>query len=157
MFQVSLLLILCLFAFRNRKSSKVFKESKCAFFGSFFAAFTFLVLFVFNQLVTTSEEIVHVQSVGFLVLMMVIWSLSYGTRIYKFVVYPEKRDEISVTAEPSASTHDLTDYRSDSMHGQQVTRQHTNASSDNISPIPENGASNGMGPIPEVAMTSTQS
>lgn len=167
MFQVSLLLILCLFAFRNRKSSKVFKESKCAFFGSFFAAFTFLVIFVFNQLLTTTEEVVHIQSVGVITLIVVIWSLFFGTRIYKFIMYPDKRDEINVTAEPSQtssqafqdSNFELSDYHSGSMHGQQVIQQNTNTSSIdfNNTAIPENDTVDELGAIPEGGMTSTQS
>jgi len=101
LYVIALLLALCVVAFRNRKSYKVFRESKCAFFGSFFTAFTMLVLFVFNMLVDKTKYIILIQNVAIFILLIVIWSLSYGTRIYTFLKDPDLRDEVTVTAEPS--------------------------------------------------------
>ena len=101
MYIFSLLLVLCLFAFRNRKSHKVFKESKCAFFGSFFTAFTFLVIAVFNVLVDRTEYIITIQSTAILIALIVIWALFYGARMYQWFNKPEARNELTVTAEPS--------------------------------------------------------
>ena len=108
MYIFSLLLVLCLFAFRNRKSHKVFKESKCAFFGSFFTAFTFLVVAVFNILVDTTEYIITIQSTAILIALIVIWALFYGARMYHWAVKPDLRDELTITAEPSRTKETFT-------------------------------------------------
>ena len=72
------LLIYTYFAAKSRKSSKVFKESICAFFGTFFTIFVFLIVVAFNILIDDLEIITTVQSTILVVLLLVIWALFYG-------------------------------------------------------------------------------
>merc|ERR1712228_597601 len=80
----TLILILCFFSFKNRATYKVFKESRCAYFGSFFSLFTFLVVFIFNMVVDDVGIIITIQSGAMLIALSVIWILFYGVRMYKF-------------------------------------------------------------------------
>eukprot|EP01083_Nonionella_stella_P048610 129831_1 len=99
----TLIIVLCFFSFKNRKSHKLFKESKCAFFGSFFSLFVFIVVLVFNIVVDDRDIIVTIQAAAMLCAVSVIWALFYGVRLYRFAKYPEKRSEVDLSSKKSAT------------------------------------------------------
>ena len=82
MYILGLLGFLCIFSFKNRNSHKVFKESTCAFMGSFFGAVTFMVAVAFNGFVDRTEYTITIQSSLFLLALTFIWILFYGAHMY---------------------------------------------------------------------------
>eukprot|EP01084_Bolivina_argentea_P173420 300369_1 len=94
----TLIVLLCFFSFKNRDTHKVFKESRCAYFGSFFTLFVFIVVVIFNAVVDDIYIIITIQSGAMLIALSVIWVLFYGIRIYKFYKYPNDRSNVDVSA-----------------------------------------------------------
>ena len=74
----ALLLVFAYLSVQTRASSKVFKESQCAYFGSFFALFTFGVVVVFDVITSDLEIIITIQSAALAILLIVVWVLFYG-------------------------------------------------------------------------------
>ena len=74
----ALLVVFTYLAVRTRASSKVFKESNCAYFGSFFTLFTFGVVVVFNLITSDLEIIITIQAAAMAILLIVVWALFYG-------------------------------------------------------------------------------
>ena len=83
---VVLLIVFTYLAVRTRASSKVFKESNCAYFGSFFTLFTFAVVVVFNLINPDLDIIVTIQSGALSILLIVIWALFYGMYTNVFII-----------------------------------------------------------------------
>eukprot|EP01083_Nonionella_stella_P016152 45161_1 len=104
----TLIIILCFFSFKNRATHKVFKESRCAFFGSFFSLFVFLVVFIFNLVVIDSNVIVTIQNGAMFISVCVIWVLFYGVRMYAFFMYPEERSTVTITPSNRSTRRDTT-------------------------------------------------
>ena len=75
---IFLLLAFCYFAVRTRPSAKVFRESTCAYFGSFFSLFTFGVVVLFNLIADDLSAIISIQSAAVIIVLIVIWVLFYG-------------------------------------------------------------------------------
>jgi len=108
----TLIMVLCFFSYKNRATHKVFKESRCAYFGSFFSLFVFLVVVIFNLVVIDISIIITIQSGAMLIALCVVWALFYGIRIWNFFKYPEERSTVHVTSTNSMrqSNGDKTDY-----------------------------------------------
>merc|ERR1712176_689211 len=102
----ALMTVLCFFSFKNRSTHKVFKESRCPYFGSFFSLFVFLVVVIFNVVVYDINIIITIQSGAMLIALCVVWALFYGIRMFKFFMYPEDRMVVKITATPNRSKHD---------------------------------------------------
>ena len=94
----TLIMVLCFFSFKNRATHKVFKESRCAYFGSFFSLFVFLVVAIFNVVVDDISAIITIQCGAMLIALCVIWGLFYGIRMHNFFKYPDERSTVTVTA-----------------------------------------------------------
>merc|ERR1712154_275348 len=101
---MGLIMILCFFSFKNRSTHKVFKESRCVYFGSFFSLFVFLVVVIFNLSVDDISIIITIQSGAMLITIGVIWCLFYGIRMYQFFKFPDKRSSVIITAIKTKNT-----------------------------------------------------
>eukprot|EP01084_Bolivina_argentea_P043251 79690_1 len=84
-----LLLLLCFAEFQNRKSWKIFQESKCIFFGSYHSLLVVVVVVIFHQFVTDINIIITFHSSAIFISLCVIWFLFYGAKIYAFYRYPQ--------------------------------------------------------------------
>eukprot|EP01083_Nonionella_stella_P018150 50712_1 len=93
---ITLIIILCYLSFKNRKTIGVFKESRCAFFGSFFSLFVFLVVFIFHLVVNDISVVITIQSGAMFISICVIWVLFYGIRMYIFFKHPDERSKIVI-------------------------------------------------------------
>eukprot|EP01084_Bolivina_argentea_P155870 271615_1 len=111
LYMFTLLMILCFFSYKNRLSHKMFKESRCAYFGSFFSLFVFIIGIIFNISVHDESIIVTMQSLLAFIALCVIWILFYGVRIYKFYTDPTQRkliEALSIVKEvnsPQPNSH----------------------------------------------------
>jgi len=101
MYILGLLVVLCFFSFQTRNAAKVFTESTCAYLGSFFATFTFVIVIVFYFVVTRSLYLITIQSALFLLALVIVWVLFYGIHLYKWFANEEERNAKVITAEPS--------------------------------------------------------
>ena len=79
---VALLAVFTYLAVQTRASSKVFKESNCAYFGSFFTLFTFCVVVVFNLITSDLGIIITIQAAAMAILLIVVWALFYGMFLF---------------------------------------------------------------------------
>ena len=95
-FNFFLLVIFCYFAVRSRIASKIYKESNCAYFGSFFTLFTFLILCIFHLITNDLKILITIESGAISIVLFVIWILFYGMRMYRFYAYPNDRDTVTI-------------------------------------------------------------
>ena len=96
MFNLTLLAIFCYFAVRTRIASKIYKEPNCAYFGSFFTLFSFCIVGIFHLVSNDLEILITIESGATAIVLIVIWSLFYGMRMYRFYSYPNDRNTVTI-------------------------------------------------------------
>ena len=96
MFNLTLLAIFCYFSVRTRIASKIYKEPNCAYFGSFFTLFSFCIVGIFHLVSNDFEILITIESGATVVVLIVIWVLFYGMRMYRFYSYPNDRNTVTI-------------------------------------------------------------